>query len=87
MTPIGKYILIKTIEEEVRSSSGLVMSQEDMNQLRYKKGKVVKPGSTVDDEIIKEGDLINYDKHAGWTMIIGDESYTVIKENDVVVVL
>nr|ASN63425.1 co-chaperonin GroES [uncultured virus] len=85
MKPIGKYIVIKTIEEEIKTSSGLLLSAEDANQMRYKKGKVVKPGSTV--EVIKENDEIYYDKRAGFTMLIENEPYTIISENDVVVVL
>jgi co-chaperonin GroES (HSP10) len=85
MKPIGKYIVIKTIEEEIKTSSGLLLSAEDANQMRYKKGKVVKPGSTV--EVINENDEIYYDKRAGFTMLIGNEPYTIISENDVVVVL
>jgi len=85
MKPIGKYIVIKTIEEEIKTSSGLLLSSEDASQMRYKKGKVVKPGSTV--EVIKENDEIYYDKRAGFTMLIENEPYTIISENDVVVVL
>jgi co-chaperonin GroES (HSP10) len=85
MKPIGKYIVIKTIEEEIKTSSGLLLSAEDASQMRYKKGKVVKPGSTV--EVIKENDEIYYDKRAGFTMLIENEPYTIISENDVVVVL
>ena len=85
MKPIGKYIVIKTIEEEIKTSSGLLLSAEDASQMRYKKGKVVKPGSTV--EVINENDEIYYDKREGFTMLIENEPYTIISENDVVVVL
>ncbi len=37
MKPIGTNIVIKTIEEEIKTSSGLLLSSEDANQLRYKK--------------------------------------------------
>ena len=85
MRPIGKYILIKTIEEEIKHSSGLLLSAEDANQMRYKKGLVVKPGTDV--EQIKEADSIYYDTRAGYTMVINGETYTIIVERDVVVVL
>lgn len=85
MKPIGKYIVIKTIEEEIKTSSGLLLSAEDANQMRYKKGLVIKPGSTV--EVINENDEIYYDKRSGFTMLIDNQPYTIITENDVVVVL
>lgn len=85
MTPIGKNIVIKTIDEEIKTSSGLLLSAEDAKGFRYKKGQVVKPGTEVD--VIKEEDMIYYDKRSGYTMIINDEPYTIISERDVVVVL
>ena len=85
MKPVGKYIVIKTIEEEIKTKAGLLLSSEDANQLRYKKGVVIKPGSDVG--VIKEGDLIYYDKRAGFSMLSKDDVFTVIQERDVVVVL
>tara|TARA_R100001443_G_scaffold117253_1_gene140912 strand:+ start:1511 stop:1768 length:258 start_codon:yes stop_codon:yes gene_type:complete len=85
MKPIGLNIVIKTIEEEIKTTSGLLLSSEDANQLRYKKGLVVKPGSEV--KTIKKDDEIYYDKRAGYTMLINGETFTIIHQNDVVVVL
>jgi chaperonin GroES len=85
MKPIGKYILIKKIEEEVETSSGILLSSEEANQMRYKKATVVEPGSDV--TVIKKGDVIHFDKVSGYTMIIESDTYTVITERDVVVVL
>jgi co-chaperonin GroES (HSP10) len=85
MKPIGKNIVIKTIDEDVVTDSGLILSGEDANQLRYKKGLVVAPGTEV--SVISEGDTIYYDKAHGYTMIIRDTQYTIIQERDVVVVL
>ncbi len=97
MKPIGKNIIIKTIDEEIKTSSGLLLSSwfynqsflllssEDANQLRYKKGLIIKPGTDV--QVLDEGDLVFYDKRSGYSMIINDEPYTIIQEKDVVVVL
>jgi co-chaperonin GroES (HSP10) len=85
MKAIGKNIVIRQIDEEVRTSSGIVLSGEDTNQLRYKRGKVVTPGTEVLS--ISEGDEIYYDKAQSYTMIINDEQFTIIQERDVVLVL
>ena len=85
MKPIGKNIIIKIIEEELITSSGLLLSAEDANDLRYKKAVVFKTGTDV--AVIKEKDLIYFDKRAGYTMIIKDDPYTIIQEKDIVVVL
>ena len=85
MIPIGKNIIIKPIDEEVETKSGLLLSAEDSNQLRYKKGTVIKSGTDV--EVIKEGDNVYYDKRAGHTMLLNNDKYTLIQERDVVVVI
>lgn len=85
MQPIGKYIVIKEIEEQIKTSSGLLLSQEDTNNFRYKKGLVIKEGTEV--SVIKKDDEIYYDKRAGYTMMIKEKPYTIISERDVVIIL
>ena len=85
MQPIGKYIAVKPIDEEIKTKSGLLLSAQDADDFRYKKGKVIKPGSDV--TVIKADDLIYYDKSAGHSMLVNNESMTIIEERNVVVVL
>lgn len=84
MKPIGKYIVVVTTEEEVKTESGLILSGDDVNQFRYKRGVVVESGTEVSE--IKKGDKIYFDKHHSFAMIINDGQYTIIRESDVVVV-
>jgi co-chaperonin GroES (HSP10) len=84
MKPIGKYILIQQVKEEIKTDSGLLLSANDVSQIRYRKAIVVKPGTDV--ETINSDDTIYYDSRAGHTMVISGEQYTVITERDVVVV-
>lgn len=85
MRPIGKYIVIKDIQEEIKTNSGLILSGEDTNQLRYKRAEVVAVGTDVD--VIDEMDELYYDKSHSFTMLIDNEQYTIISERDVVVVI
>jgi co-chaperonin GroES (HSP10) len=85
MKAIGKNIVIRNVDEEVKTASGLVLSGEDTNQLRYKRGVVITPGTEV--SAIQEGNEIYYDKAQSYTMIIHDQQLTIIQERDVVVVL
>jgi co-chaperonin GroES (HSP10) len=85
MRPIGKYIVIKDIQEEIRTESGLILSGEDTNQLRYNRAEVIATGTDVD--VIDEGDELYYDKSHSFTMLIDNEQYTIISERDVVVVI
>lgn len=85
MRPIGKYIVIKDVAEEIKTESGLFLSGQDTDQLRYKRGLVIEPGTDV--TVIEKGDEIYYDKAHGFTMLISDVQYGIIRENDVVVVI
>ena len=84
MIAIGKHLIIQTVEKEVKTESGLLLSAHDANDFRYKMGVVVAPGTDVAN--IKAGDNIYYDKAGSYTMVIKDKPYTIIQERDVVVV-
>lgn len=85
MRPIGKYIVIDSIKEETTTESGLLLSGEDMDKLRYGRGKVLASGTEV--EVISSGEELYYDKRASFTMLIDGIARTIISERDVVVVL
>lgn len=85
MKAIGKYVVIKTITEELKTNSGLILTAEDADEFRYKKGTVIKPGTDVSE--IKEGQTIYYDKSAGFSLLIHNDNFTVITERDIVVVV
>ena len=85
MKPIGKYIAIKKVKEEITTKSGLLLSGDDVDGIRYKKATVAESGTDV--TVINKGDTIYYDSRAGYTMFIEDEQFTIIQEHDVVVVV
>lgn len=85
MKPIGKYIVINEIQEEVSTESGILLTAEDTKDLRYKKGVVVMPGTEV--IVVSAAEEIYYDSRAGYKMVINGCQHTIISESDVVVVL
>jgi co-chaperonin GroES (HSP10) len=85
MKPVGKYIVIDQIKEEISTASGILLTTEDTKDLRYKKGVVVMPGTDV--VVVKPMDEVYYDSRAGYKMVINGTQHTVISESDVVVVL
>ncbi len=85
MKPVNKYIVAREIIEEYKTDSGLLLSSQDVDTYRYKKGVVLKVGNNV--EVISENDMIYYDKAAGHKILLQDEPLTIIQERDVVVVL
>ena len=85
MKAIGKNIAIQKIEEEIKTESGLLLSNEDVKDFRYQKGKIILVGSDVDK--LKKDDIIYYDTRQSYTLLIKGNQVTIIQERDVVVVL
>jgi co-chaperonin GroES (HSP10) len=86
MRAIGKYIVIEPIKEvDTKTKGGLILAESQREDIRYRRAKVVKPGTDV--KALNKGDEIYYDKSAGFKIEIKKEQYKVIKEFDVVVVL
>ena len=86
MKAVGKYIVINPIKEvDVKTKGGLILAEKQREDVRYRKAKVVEPGSEV--SVLKKDDKVYYDKAAGFNIEINKEEYKVIKEHDVVVIL
>ena len=86
MKAIGKYIVINPIKDvDVTTKGGLILAESQREDIRYRRAKVVKPGTDV--SLLKKDDEIYYDKESGFNIEINKEQYKVIKEQDVVIVL
>jgi co-chaperonin GroES (HSP10) len=86
MKAIGKYLIVKPlVEETVKTETGLLLSSEQKQKVRYKKGIIHRVGSDVGN-ILKENDEIRYDSINGFDMLLEGELYSIIKEHDVIVV-
>jgi co-chaperonin GroES (HSP10) len=86
MKAIGKYIVIKPIKEvDTKTKGGLILAENQREDIRYRRAKVVQPGTEV--KVLKKGDEVYYDKAAGFNIELEKEQYKVIKEFDVVIVI
>jgi chaperonin GroES len=85
MRAVNKYIIINQIIEEAKTSSGLLLTNVENDEMRYGKGTVLSIGNEV--LAVAEGDLIYFDKRSGHQVRIDGIVYGVIKEADVVVIL
>jgi co-chaperonin GroES (HSP10) len=86
MRAVGKYLVIDPIKEvDTTTKGGLILAEKQREDIRYRRAKVVEPGSDV--TLLKTDDEIYYDKAAGFNIEIKKEQYKVIKEQDVVIVL
>ena len=84
MQAINDYVIVDIIKEQPKKVSGLILTDETDESNRYKKANIVSVGNLV--EVVKEGDSIFYDKHAGHDIGYNDELYRVIRMRDIVLV-
>tara|TARA_R100000315_G_scaffold57917_1_gene32768 strand:+ start:99 stop:356 length:258 start_codon:yes stop_codon:yes gene_type:complete len=84
MKAVNNYVVIDKIKEAEKKISGLIVTDETDNEVRYFKGKVISVGNLVD--VIKEKDVVWYDRHAGHGIQFEEKFYFVIKASDIVLV-
>ena len=86
MKAIGRNLIIKKEKQGTsETKGGLLLTENQREDLRYNKAKVISIGSEVVG--VEENDTIYYDKHAGHGVEINKEVLQVIKLQDVVIVL
>ena len=92
IVPIRGRLVVKKIEDDNRTKSGLKLS--DDTKERPTKGKVlaVGEGKMNDDGvvlpmIIKAGDTILYPKYSGHEAKVDNVEYLILEENEVLAVL
>jgi len=83
MKAINHYLIVERIKTEPKKVAGLIMTQ-DTDQDRYIKARVESTGNLV--EVIKDNDIVYYDKHAGHSIQYEEKLYYVIKACDIVLV-
>jgi chaperonin GroES len=86
MKAIGRNIIIEKIKEGTTTTKGgLLLAENQREDIRYVEATVLSVGEQV--EGLKEKDNIFFDRHAGHKIEIDKQTYHVIKNQDVVVVL
>ena len=84
MQAVNYYIVVEKIKEAPKKVGGLELTEDQNKDVRYAKGKIISVGNQID--VLKEHDIIHYDKHAGHGIQWKDKLYYVLKIGDVVLV-
>ena len=86
MKAIGRNLIINKIKEgTTKTKGGLLLAENQREDIRYIKATVVSAGDEVAG--VKTDDVIYFDRHAGHKIEVDNKSYHVIKSGDIVVVL
>lgn len=90
--PLGERIVLKVLESEERTKSGIVLP--DTAKEKPQMGKVVAVGSgrimENGDRMaleVKVGDRVLFAKYAGTEVKLDGEEYMVLKENDILAIV
>ena len=85
MKAIGRNLIIKKVKEgTTKTKGGLLLAENQREDIRYVQALVVSVGDEVSG--VKNNDNIFYDRHAGHKIEFDKETYHVIKAQDVVIV-
>jgi co-chaperonin GroES (HSP10) len=84
MKAINYYVVVDKIKEKPKTIAGLELTENQNDDIRYLKGKVVSVGDLAVG--INEGDTVYYDKFAGHGVQWKTKYYYVIKHGDIVLV-
>jgi chaperonin GroES len=83
--PLGSRVLIRVLEEESVTASGLVIP--DTAKEKGQRGEVVAVGD--DEEMIKvaKGDRVLFAKYAGAELRLDGEDYLIVEATDLLAVI
>ena len=84
MKAVNRYIIVDKIKIEPKKVAGLFMTEETDQDNRYVKAKIISCGNLV--EVLKDNDIVYYDKHAGHDISFNDKLYRVIQDRDVILI-
>jgi len=84
MQAINYFVVIEKIKEAPKTVGGLELTETQNSDVRYLKGRVISAGDQV--AMLKEDDVVYYDKHNGHGIQWKDKLYHVLKLGDIVLV-
>ncbi len=86
--PLGDRLLVKRIEEDEKSSGGIIIPDsakekpQEGTVVAVGKGKMLDDGKMVPLEI-KEGDRVLFGKYAGTDVKLDGEEHLIMREDDI----
>lgn len=91
LKPLADRIVIKSVEVEKVTKSGLVLTSSAQEKPQMAEVVAVGPGGVVDGKeitmYVKEGDRVIYSKYAGTEVKLDGEEFIVVKQSDILAVV
>lgn len=90
LQPIGKRIVIKKIEAETKTSSGIVLPESAQEKPQYAEVVAISDDVINDKEnksILEVGDKVIYSQYSGTEVKLEGKEFIVIKYEDILAVV
>jgi len=81
--PLGERVVIKRIEAEEKTKSGIVLPGQAKEQPQMAEVVAVGPGTSEDKMELKEGDIVIFSKYAGTEVKYEGTEYTIMSQRDI----
>ena len=85
--PLADRVLIKMIESEETTKSGIIVSSGTKEKPQVAKVIAVGPGTEKIKMYIKEGDKVIINKYSGTEVKYEDTEYTIVKQDDILAIV
>ena len=91
LVPLGDKVVIKQMEAEEKTQSGIVLPSQSKEKPQMAEVVAVGPGGMVDgnkvEMVVKPGDRIIYSKYCGTEVECDGEKLLVVKQGDILAVV
>ena len=89
--PLGDRVVIKNVEMEETTKSGIVLPGAAKEKPQMAEVLAVGPGGLVDGKEVKMnvnvGDKVIYSKYAGTEVKLEREEYIIVRQNDILAIV
>lgn len=90
LKPIGERVVIKKLEAEKKTQSGIVLPESAQEKPQYAEVVAISEDILNDQDkkdSLKEGDKVIYSQYAGTDVKIEEENYVVLAYKDILAVV
>lgn len=91
LIPLGDRVVLKQLIAEETTKSGIVLPGQTKEKPQQAEVVAVGPGGVIDGKEIqmhvKEGQKVIYSKYSGTEVELDDESYIIVRQNDILAVI
>ena len=91
LVPLSDRVVLKQLEAEEKTKSGIILASGSQEKPQEADVIAVGPGGMVDGKEVamqvKAGQKVIYSKYAGTEVKLEDETYIVVKQNDILAIV